>query len=170
MGYVDADGQPTDDAPTYGEALVLLNTTERKLKGAYLEIARLQADREAAALADPTRPQVELLHALWKRACNRRRDLDAHDREQMGAAVRRKGGFRKAVYAIAGAAYDSYPARNRNGRVDRKNDLELIFRNNAKTTDFANRAPRNWTPDPARIAEIGGVPEEFVRHLLKGTK
>lgn len=170
MRYVDADGSPTADAPSYGEALVLLDTTERKLKGSYLQIARLQADREAAALADPTRPQVELLHALWKRACNRRRDLDSTDREQMGAAVRRPGGFRKAVYAIAGAAFDPFVTSQRNGRADRKNDLELIFRNAGNTTGFANRAPRNWTPDPKAIAEIGGVSEELVRHLLKGTK
>lgn len=138
----------------------------RKFKGALLEVRRLKADREGELLASPERPAVDLLHELWKLACHRRRDLDLADRERMNRAVRQLG-FRRCCEAVAGASYDpNHSAPRKNGKRERFDDLELIFRETAKVHQFADRAPNGWQPNPAKIAAIGGVSEEWVRKLL----
>lgn len=167
MRYVDDDGTPTEDAPDWLNALVQLEAAQRRLAGADLRIAQLEADRERAAMEDPLRPEVELLHKLWKRATGRRRGLDANDREQISRALQ-GASLLTCLKAIAGAAYDPHKRQLRNGKTESYNDLELIFRNAGKVADFARRAPKGWTPDPERIAEIGGVPVEYVQGLLKG--
>jgi len=138
---------------------------ERELKGKRLQIAKLEADREAEAMASPERPQVECLHKLWKKACRRRRALHFTDRENMARAVKRLG-FDTCCRAIAGAAYDPYTRRLKNGRLERYDDLELIFRNFGKVTEFARRAPQGWKPNPDKIAAITGVPLADVREWL----
>jgi hypothetical protein len=165
LRYVDADGQPTNDAPSYLEALVQLEKAERRLAGADLAVAKLEADHERDALNDPHRPEVELLHKCWKVACKRRRELDTNDREQMGRAVKRLG-LLLCIEAIAGAAYDPHTRQLRNGDMERYDDLSLTFRSESKVHDFARRAPRGWTPDVEAIAVIGQVDVAWVRAKL----
>lgn len=165
MRYVDGDGQPTEDAPSYLQALVSLEKAEKRLAGADLQVARLEADHHAEALNDPSRPEVELLHKVWKVACKRRRELDTSDREQMGRAVKRLG-LALCIQAIAGAAYDPHTRQLRNGKTERYDDLDLVFRSAGKVHDFARRAPQRWEPDPEKVAVIGGVDVDWVRKKL----
>lgn len=159
-----ATGELADDAPDYREALALLGQLQtqiemmdRDLRGKRLRIAELERDREQAALDDPLRPQVEALHALWRRGTGRRRPLHFADRERIGAALKRLG-FATCAAAVAGAIYDpSYSAPRRNGKRERFDDLELVFREFARTKAFAARVPDDWQPDPRRIAEIVSV-------------
>lgn len=139
----------------------------KKFKGALLEIRKLKADRLAEILGAPERPQVELLHAVWKVACKKRRDLDFKDYERMNAMVK-KHGLGKCLAAIAGASYDCAKTPRKNGTWKKHDDLELIFRESAKVLDFAERVPQGWTPNVEKVAHIGGVSEQWVADILEG--
>jgi hypothetical protein len=171
----EIDGEIPPDAPSYGEALRMIEALEtekrmmeRDLSGKRLAIARLEADREAAALASPYRRQVDVVHAVWKVACRRRRDLDFMDRENIERVLRhRKMGFTYALTCVAGAMLDPATKELRNGRVQRFDDLELIFRNLGKARSFHERAPVGWEPDPEKIAKIADVDPDWVRGLCQ---
>jgi hypothetical protein len=54
----------------------------------------------------------------------------------------------------------------RNGKTERYDDFELIFRNGSKLHDFARRAPKGWEPNPEKVAAIAGVEVETVNKWL----
>jgi hypothetical protein len=138
---------------------------ENDIKGKRLQIALLQKDRDQAALDAPERPKVDALHRCWTKACNRRRPLGWDDREKGNAAVR-KLGFRKCLTAIVGAKHDPHTRVLRNGRVERYDDWELIFRGFGKVKEFARRAPVDWEPDPEKVAALCGVDVDRVTEWL----
>lgn len=158
-------------------ALDEATTNERKLndelKGKRLTIARLEADREADALAAPERPQVEALHALHAAATkanpktpSRTKRLDTTEREQAAYCVK-KLKFPLCLAAIVGIAYDpSFGPPRRNGTRECFNTFELALRNTAKASSFAERVPQRWEPNPERIAEITGLDVETVEGWL----
>jgi uncharacterized protein YhaN len=142
---------------------------ERDLKGKRLKIHQLEQDRDARARADDTAPDVEALWRLWKRACHRRRPLHYTDREAMGLAVKRQG-FKLCLQAIAGASYDPNLSKpRRNGKVERYDDLELIFRNHGKVEQFAARVPDGWEPDLEKVSEITGESVRWLRDRCETT-
>lgn len=166
-------GEIAEDAPRYDEALAklaelqtLIERFERRHKGDLLRIAAVEADREQRALADPLRAEVETIWRCWKPACNRRRPLHYSDRENIARAINELG-MLKCLTAVAGAGFDpNYSEPRRNGHRERYDDLELIFRSYGKVEQFARRAPRDWQPDPERVAELGGQGVEWVRSRL----
>lgn len=153
------------------------------LKGKRLRIAELAAEREEKALASPERPKVEALHALHAQATRaahdadkaaatlnvrsaRRKALDATERENAAVCVR-KLGFRGCVKAVVGITFDpSWSNPRRNGTRECFNTFELCFRNTAKATSCAERAPLNWEPDVERIAAITGVEPAKIEEWL----
>lgn len=153
--------------PQCEESQAVVEELTKKYKGLLLENRTLKRNKVAELLDAPERPQADLLHAVWKVACKRRRDLDLRDYERMNAMVR-KHGLGKCLQAVAGAAFDPglSPPR-RNGTRKRYDDLELIFRETAKVEDFAERVPEGWTPDVAKIATISGAPEGWIEELLR---
>jgi hypothetical protein len=165
-------GEISPEAPAYPEALALLGQLEtqikmldRRHKGDLLRIAQLEQDREQAALASPLRKHVEVIYALWKAACGKRRPLHFTDRESIAAAVKHLG-FDTCVRAVAGARYEPYTRRQRNGKVKRFDDLNTIFKTYGKVSDFAGRAPRDYSPSAEKIAAIAGVDVEWVEREL----
>lgn len=147
------------------ELRVLLGRAEDRVKGLDLQIARMQADLDETAAADPNRPKVDVLVACWKAACNRRSDPSAEELLKACARVK-KLGLARCLKAIAGAAYDPTKRERRNGTVERFDKFELIFRSPEKTQSFVDRAPVNWTPDPDKVAAIADVPVEKVKAWL----
>lgn len=173
LHLVDENGEVSPDAPSYPQALQAIGELELKLRraqdrisGLDLRIIELQVDREQRALEAPERPQVEVIHKLWKKATGKRRQLHFEDREAIAAAIR-KLGFALCIRALAGAKYDPYTRRLRNGTVKRYNDLETIFKSYAKVIDFAERAPKDWKPDAVKIAAVAAVEVEWVREQLR---
>ncbi len=175
LRLVDPDtGELAPDAPSYSEALAALGKLEtairmleRDLAGKRLRIAELEADREAKALDDPLRAEVELIHAAWKVACRRRRPLHVADRERISRAVK-KLGLRRCLAAVAGAAYDPNRSKpRRNGHRETYNDLELVFREYANVARFAARVPDGWDPDPERLAAIGEPSADWIAERLR---
>lgn len=162
----DLDGQVSEMTKTIAVHVQHERMQDRDLKAKRLRIAALETDREEKALASPERPQVELIHAVWKAACGRRRPLHFVDREQIGASVK-KLGFRTCLAAVAGASYDpSYSNPMRNGKRERYDDLDLIFRTYAKVRQFGRRVPDSWAPDAEKVATLGGVKVSYVREIL----
>lgn len=138
---------------------------ENRVRGLDAKISALTRDKEAEVLRDPLRPQVEAVHACWKKACKRRRGLDASDHEGIARTIKNRGlGY--ALKAVAGAMFDPFTRELKNGKVERYDDLELIFRNSGKVADFAGRAPKDWTPDPEKIASIAKEDVDLVREWL----
>lgn len=145
-------------------------SAENRLRGSDLQIAQLRADREAAAKAMPDRPVVELVHACWKVGCHRQRPLKADDREALSRALAHFG-LDFCLRAVAGAAHDpSFGKPNRNGRRERYDDLELVFRSYAKVAQFARRAPVSWQAKPERIAKLIDGGAEWVERQLTPTE
>lgn len=163
-----ATGEVTEygGCPSCEQAQAEVEEITRKWKGLLLENRKLKADKLAEILGAPERPITDLIHAVWKVACHRRRDLDLKDYERMNAMVR-KLGLRTCLKAVAGASYDpTYAPPRRNGTRKRHDDLELIFREAAKVLDFADRVPEGWEPNVEKVAEIGGVSAEWVAEKL----
>jgi hypothetical protein len=173
LRLVDVEtGELVEDVPEYSEALVTLRKLdtqvrmlERDIAGKRLRIAELEADREEEARNHPLRSQVEVVHACWKAACGRRRALHYTDVFNIAAAIQ-KMGLDTCLRAVAGAKYDPYRRRLKNGNFKAYDDLETIFKTYAKVSDFAERAPTTWTPDPERIAAIARVEVRWVEQLL----
>lgn len=167
-------GEVDPEAPSYPDALALLAQLEttieqldRRHKGDLLRIARLEADREAAAMNRPENEHVEVIHKLWKAACRKRRPLHYTDREHISSAVKALG-FDTCVRAVAGLRFDPYTRRQRNGKVKSYDDLETAFKTYGRVTEYAGRAPQGYEPDPEKIAAIADVPVEWVSEQLGG--
>lgn len=164
-GYFDENGEIDPKAPPWSQALILLTKAENRCRGLDLQIARLEADRELAAQNNPLRPEIDLVHACWKRATGKRRPLHFTDVENIGAAVK-KLGLRTCLQAVVGLSYDPHTRRQRNGDTKPYNDLETAFKSYGRVQDYADRAPKDWEPNVNAIAEIGGVEPEWVKQLL----
>jgi hypothetical protein len=162
---VSDDGTPSDDAPSYLQALVSLEKAEKRLAGADLEVARLHADRARDAETHPLRPQVNLVHACWCKATGKRRPLHFTDVENIAAAID-KFDLATALRCVIGLAYDPYKTRQRNGREKPHNDLDTGFKSFGRVADYAGRAPVGWEPDPEKVAAIAGVEVETVNKWL----
>lgn len=167
-------GQVPEDAPqTYSEALTLLGQLdtsvrmlERDLNAKRLRIAALETDREQAALDNPQRAEVDLLHAVWLAAFPRkRRPLDFNDREQMSRAVK-KFGLAFCFKALAGAKHDSKGRPRKNGTPRNWDDLDDIFKSFHWVEEYAKRAPLSWQIKPEAIAALGGVEVKWVEARL----
>lgn len=144
---------------------LLLRRAEDRLKGADLEIARLKADEDEKARDNPYRAQADVLVACWKAACNKRRDPSAAELLKACARLKKRG-LTECLTAVAGAAFDPTKRERRNGTVERFNDFELIFRDDAKTAGFIARAPVGWKPNPEKVAAISGLDIEQVRKWI----
>jgi hypothetical protein len=48
--------------------------------------------------------------------------------------------------AVAGAAFDPFVSRRRNGTEHRHDDWDLIFRSSDKFEQFCCKAPAGWKP------------------------
>jgi hypothetical protein len=144
------------------DLVTLVEKREKRIKGLDLQLDAMQKDQERAYLEREEREEAEVLVKVWRKGTKRRRRLDHNDWESVCNAIKRHS-FPSVLRAIAGAVYDPGSQTRRNGTTKRYNDIELITRSASKTSDFYDRAPKGWKPDAAKLAEIGGVSEEWVR-------
>jgi hypothetical protein len=99
-------------------------------------------------------PAAKRLFGEWKLACNHKRSPFTTDRfwqvEPYLTNTRYAKGEQERIdlcrRAIAGAAFDPFVTRRRNGSTKRHDDWELIFRDSSKFEEFCCRAPRDWSP------------------------
>jgi hypothetical protein len=127
---------------------------ERDLRGWAVRYAQLKRDKDTDAREHPMWPVGERIFREWRSSCRHPRSPWTPDRfwviepfltnakygqelEQRVALCRR---------AVAGAAFDPYISRRRNGSEQRHDGWDLIFRSSDKFEQFCCKAPAGWTP------------------------
>lgn len=157
-----ATGEQTSLAE-YTQALQdQIDGLDRDIRGWRTRFANLKRDKAQEAREHELWPQGVKLFALWKQECKHTRSAFTQDRfwlvlpylgpqpDALVAAAERLGikedpepyGPVICRMAVAGAAFDPYVTKRRNGSINRHNGWELIFKSAGKVEEFANRAPR----------------------------
>jgi hypothetical protein len=126
----------------------------RDLRGWAIRYRELQRDKAEDAREHALWPVAEMLFKAWRRRCNHPRSPWTTDRfwviEPFLSSGRYGGTLedrvRLCARAIAGAGFDAFSVKRRNGTVKRFDEFERVFGDSGKFEDFCNRAPRGWEP------------------------
>ena len=164
-------GEVPDNAPTFGELLVINRKQEQELNSYRLRNAALEAELDEWRETHHLLPEIECIAACHKAATGKRRKLDAADFQRLARVLYKPNGFRTALTAVAGGGYDPWTSTRKNGTTKAHNDLRKVFEDAAMVADFAARAPQGWEPNPDKVADLSGQPVEWVEERLsKGWK
>ena len=120
---------------------------EALLKLAERELGKKGPNRQR----DPKRPLIEQVFRHWKEACHKPRSPLTPDRWDAIRDALAYYTVEQLCLAIDGAAFDCFTKPQRNGRLERFNDLTTILATGARIESYANKAP---------VAERPGVPGE----------
>jgi hypothetical protein len=140
-------GEALTDCPGCADQKKIVAEKERRIKGLELALANNRVDREQKARDDPLYDEALGIFDWWRIACNHPDVTFTHEEfELIAPHLRRskKEGRYHCLEAIAGAAFNPFETEMKNGRIDRKNDWGLVFRNREKLRSFRQRAPENW--------------------------
>jgi hypothetical protein len=125
---------------------------QRDVRGWAHRYAELKRDKEQEAREHQLWPTAVVIVKAWRALCN-------HPRSSFGAAefelirpfLQDKqygqdldGRKLMCLRAVAGASFDAFKTKRKNGSWKRHDGLDLIFRNRSKFEEFANRAPADW--------------------------
>lgn len=118
---------------------------ERRIQRA--RVAQLTAELEDKRAAYDRRDEVEDIFKEWAIVCghpNARLTDDRFDAIRALLEVKRPKPYPREAFnvAIAGAAYDPYVSRRKNGSQKRHDDISLVCRDGQHFEDFCKRAPR----------------------------
>jgi hypothetical protein len=120
-----------------------LQDAERDLRAKRRLITKLQKDKERERQNFEQREVVFKLFEFWQQRCQKPRSQCTADRfDALRKALESGYTPRQVALAIAGAAYDPFVTKAKNGREIKHNDLELICRDGKHLESFANKAPR----------------------------
>lgn len=146
--YVDVNsGEAIETCPSCENNAKIMDEKERRIKGLELALSNRREDREEKARKDPLYDEALGIFDWWRIACNHSGVSFTYEEfELIAPHLRRakKEGHYHCLEGIAGAAYNPFEAELKNGKVDRKDDWELIFRNRGKLRSFRHRAPKDW--------------------------
>ena len=115
-----------------------LERENRAWRARYAELSR---EREEDIEADPLYNDALIVFKEWKAKCNHPRSKFDAARFKLIRAFLRDHGVEMCRRAVAGAAYDPYVSKRRNGTSKRHDGWELIFRDKGRFEEFVNRAP-----------------------------
>jgi hypothetical protein len=116
---------------------------EKDLRAKRALITRLNRDRERERRAYEDRQVVESIFGEWQRECSHPHSKLTAERFDAIRGMLEKGYKREQFsLAIAGAKFDPFCTKRKNGTVQRHDDIELICREGVKFESFANRAPK----------------------------
>ena len=140
--------QATSEQALTDEVAVLheqLAGADRELRAWRSRYARLEADVEAEAKADPL---AERVFCYWQAMTDHpKAELTPLRYRMLSRHLKRKGGLLRALRAIAGARSDAW--RHERG-LDQFEDL---FKSQKGLEYFESRCPADWTP-PASAMEL----------------
>ena len=145
-GRVNEDGEILPPCPTCEDKERVLRRAENRIRGLELQIAQLKEDRAKSARNHTRWHEVEALFDEWKRHCKHPNSRLSADRFYLALPFLEGHGEDLCRRAIAGAAYDAYETKRKNGTTKRHDDWELIHRSQGKFEEFCNRAPKGWKP------------------------
>lgn len=120
---------------------------QRDIRGWTSRYADLRRNKVTKAKESALWDLAAELFEFWRQECNHKRSKFTverfwliepflEDTEHYGPEICRR--------AIAGAAFDPFTTKRKNGSTKRHDDWELIFRNAGKVEEFCNRAPQDW--------------------------
>lgn len=162
---------------------------ERDLRGWMVRYRQLEEDKATEAREHPLWPVAEMLFKGWRKRCNHPRSPFTPDRfwliEQFltnpkyGPTLEDR--VKLCARAIAGAGFDAFAVRRKNGSVKRMDEWERIFgapNRWQKTSssagsfeEFVNRAPRGWSPTLSdALREAIGLAEARLSKLKEAGK
>lgn len=125
---------------------------ERDIRAWARRYADLKRDRTADAKAHDMWPVGHRVFAAWRRQCRHPRSVFTADRFWLIEPFLTNGKYGKTaenreqlcMRAVAGAAYDAFEVKRKNGSVKRFDEFDRIFETAGKFEEFANKAPRDW--------------------------
>lgn len=120
-----------------------------QLDGANTEIAgwrtrygNLKRDKDKEAREHELFPTAKECFDLWRKVCKHPGSGFSPKRFEQVRPFLERHGRELVERAIRGAAFEAFETRRRNGSMKRHDGWELIFRDDDKFEEFANRAPR----------------------------
>lgn len=149
--WIDENGQ-VGKCPICERREVLLDEKDmqieglqRDLRGWIVRHGEVKRESERKSLPDnhPHRSDAEIAFNEWRKRCN-------HPRSQFTASrfwivvpflENDNYGLKTVLQAIAGAEYDPYVVKRKNGTKKVFDEWERIFENAGSLEDFASRAP-----------------------------
>ncbi len=142
----EATGELHDSCPGCVKLEHEITVLQKKMRGVAGELGEALADRRAKAEASEYWGLAARLFLYWKRACRHERAEWSWQRFELCLPYIQDGtyGLEMCLRAIAGARFDPFTRRRKNGSVERYDSWELIFRDHGKFESFCNRAPRGW--------------------------
>ena len=141
LRVVDHNGEVHEGCPGCAEAERTLVQYEKDLRILKAKITKLERDTETECRSDPLWPEAEAVNEWWRLATGHFRcSFDAEDFKLIQPHLKRVGPV-GCLQAICGAAFDPGVKEQKNGRLKKFDDFELIFRDKAKMESFAERVP-----------------------------
>ena len=150
---VTADGELVGDMPSLSNVLGRVVELEAEVADLERDMRRARA-RERWLLSQleddragyGRRDEVEDIFNEWRRVCghqNARLTMDRFDVIRKLLEVSRPAAYPREAFAaaFAGAAYDPFVTRRRNGSEHRHDDIALICRDGKTFESFIRRAP-----------------------------
>lgn len=135
-----------------------LDGAEKEIAGWRTRYGNLKRDKEKEARQHELFPTAMEVFALWRKLCRHPKSSFSAERFEQVRPFLERHGRELVERAIRGAAHEAYETRRKNGSIKRHDGWELIFRNDDKFEEFANRAPRGGDNDGA--AHGGTRPSE----------
>lgn len=139
----------------------------RDLRGWAIRFRELQRDKAQEAREHPCWALSEMLFQAWRKRCNHKSARWTEDRfwqiEPFLTAGRYGQTLEERVNlcarAIAGAGFDAFEVKRRNGTTKRFDEWERVFADAGKFEDFCSRAPTDWKPtlSPRTLKAIGAA-------------
>lgn len=168
---VTQEGEIVSREPKLSEALQTIERLELELQDVERErrtqrahIKRLYAELARDRASYERRDEVESIHREWATVCghgNSRLTDDRFDAVRRLLEVTKPKAYPREAFsaAFAGAAFDPFITRRKNGTEHRHTDLELICRDGAHFESFIKRAPRGGMINGTnRAGSAGGAP------------
>lgn len=153
---VDADSGEhvgcDDCAPTISALQQQVEMLERELQGKRLAIAKLERDKEKEARDHPAYNDIKELHDYYRKACKHPRERFDGKRFWLALPMWDKDGKATCYKAVEGAAFDPYITSMRNGKQERHDGWDLIFKSRKQFYAFCRRAP--YQPTASELSRL----------------
>jgi len=121
---------------------------QRNILGWTRKCGDLERDHQAEAEANKHWPTAVRMFAYHQKMCDHPNTEWSWERFEMCLPYlkRRKYGLEACLRAIAGARYDCWKKKRRNGTLYRHDGWDVIFSKPGVFEDFVAKAPVDWTP------------------------
>lgn len=154
LKLVDEHGEIYDECPECRAKEGELGELYRKFKGQSRELAELRRDKEAEARDHKLWPIILQLFGYWQEQTGHKRVKWSPEHFWSALPLVVNWGVGNCAAAIAGAAHDPWTKETKNGKMEKYDDWETVFKNSGSVRRYINRRPRDWSL-PEQFEEAG---------------